>query len=122
MPRLLSFALALLLAAAPAAAHHSGEAYDLASLKSVDAVVKELRFTNPYAWLAVTYRDAKGQTVAIDLELSSPGALRRQGWQPTFPAAGSKVKVEFHPHSEAGKPIGLLTTLTLPDGKKLKSE
>src|SRR5688572_18833460 len=105
----------------PAAAHHSGAMYDAQSTRKVDAVVKELQWTNPHAWLAVTYQDAQGQATEADLELGSPAQLVRQGWRPKTVVPGDKVKIDFHPHKDGAK-TGLLVTVTLPSGTTLTSD
>jgi hypothetical protein len=113
-------ALSIVLVALPAAAHHSGLPYDLATRRTSDAVVKELRWASPYSSLIVTARDAAGRMTEVDLELSSPGRLSRLGWRRDIVKAGERVKVEFHPLPD-DKTKALLITVTLPGGTTLES-
>src|SRR5215210_200265 len=97
--RVLGFAaLSAACATASAWAHHSGAMYDSQKTLEVAATVKEFQWTNPHAWLAVTYTDAQGRSTDVDLELGSPTQLVRQGWRPKSILAGDKVTVTFHPH------------------------
>jgi hypothetical protein len=114
-------ALGTLVFAAQAAAHHSGAMYNAQETRSVDAVVKELQWTNPHSWIAVTYQDAEGRVQEVDLELGSPVQLVRQGWRPKVLVPGDKVKIDFHPHRDGAK-TGLLVTVTLPNGTTLTSD
>ena len=114
-------AICTALIALPAAAHHSGAMYDSQSTLKVDAVVKELQWTNPHAWLAITYADEQGEAREVDLELGSPSQLVRQGWRPKTVVPGDKVKIDFHPHKDGAK-TGLLVTVTLPSGTTLTSD
>ena len=109
------------LCAAPAFAHHSGAMYDDGKTVEVQATVKEFQWTNPHAWLAVTYMDASGAPVTFELELGSPVQLVRQGWRPKTVAAGDRVTVSFHPHREGIK-SGLLVNVKLPSGTTLGSD
>jgi hypothetical protein len=119
--RLLFPGLAVAALSLPAAAHHSGAMYDAQTTRKVDAVVKELQWTNPHSWLAINYTDEKGVAQEVDLELGSPSQLVRQGWRPKIVAPGDKVKIDFHPHKDGAK-TGLLVTVTLPNGTTLTSD
>ena len=119
--RLLLSGLAVAALSLPAAAHHSGAMYDAQTSRKVDAVVKELQWTNPHAWLAINYTDQRGVAQTVDLELGSPAQLVRQGWRPKVVVPGDKVKIDFHPHKDGAK-TGLLVTVTLPNGKTLTSD
>jgi hypothetical protein len=107
--------------ATAAFAHHSNAMYDQTRNVEVDATVKMLEWTNPHAWVSVTYTDASRAVKEVDLELGSPTQLVRQGWRPKIVAPGDKVKVSFKPHKD-GKPTGFLDTISLPDGRTLTSE
>src|SRR5688500_18152486 len=113
-------ALSLMLVALPAAAHHSGLAYDLAARRTSEAVVKELRWANPYSSLIVTTKDTAGRVSEVDLELSSPGRLSRLGWRRDIVKTGDRVKVQFHPLPD-DRTKALLVTVTLPNGTSLES-
>ena len=52
------------------------------------------------------------------MELNSPNNLVRQGWKRTIVKAGDKISVVLNPLRD-GRPGGLFTALTLPDGRVL---
>ena len=64
-----------------AAAHHSNAAYDLEHLKTVEATVKTVNWTNPHITFVVE-TDAKDGAPASTwvFEVSSPGVLTRSGF------------------------------------------
>jgi hypothetical protein len=119
--RLLLSGFAVAALSVPAWAHHSGAMYDAQTTRKVDAVVKELQWTNPHSWLAINYTDQRGVAQEVDLELGSPAQLVRQGWRPKTVVPGDKVKIDFHPHKDGAK-TGLLVTVTLPNGTTLTSD
>lgn len=109
-------ASALLVASAGAAvAHHSGAMFDTQKIVKVDAVVKELQWTNPHGWLQVMIPDQAGKAEEWSLELTSPNILRRYNWGPSTMKAGDKVQVELNPMRD-GSRGGRLAKVTLPDG------
>jgi hypothetical protein len=114
-------ALSAACVAVAASAHHSGAMYDSRKTLEVAATVKQFQWTNPHAWLAVTYTDAQGRVTDVDLELGSPTQLVRQGWRPKSVTTGDKVTVVFHPHKD-GAGTGFLNTVKLPNGSTLSSE
>ena len=119
--RLAIAALAAALASSQGAAHHSAAMYDSDKTVDVAATVKQLEWTNPHSWLAISYTDQQGRATEADLELGSPVQLVRQGWKPKVLAPGDQVTVSFHPHKD-GLRSGLLVTVKLPNGTVLGSD
>ena len=107
--------------AVTAEAHHSGAMYDAETIVEAEETVAGFDWTNPHAWLQVTYADEAGAMKEVDLELGSPVQLVRQGWRPRTVAVGDEVTVRFHPHKD-GAGTGFLVTVTLPNGETLTSE
>ena len=66
-------AAALLLSSSVAHAHHSFAMFDLGKDVTVEAVIKEVQFTNPHVWLQILVADDKG---------GAPAQERQSGWQP----------------------------------------
>jgi hypothetical protein len=108
--------------ATAAMAHHSGAMFDHESVIETEATVVGFEWTNPHAWIQVSYEDPAGAGMKeVDLELGSPVQLVRQGWRPRIVAEGDVVQVGFHPHKDS-LPTGLLVTITLPNGTTLTSD
>ena len=65
-----TYVAALVFALAPAAAlaHHSFAMFDLGKDVTVDAVIKEVQFTNPHVWLQIMVADAKGVATEWSIE------------------------------------------------------
>ncbi len=105
---------ALALAPAGAQAHHSFAMFDQSRQVTVAGTVRDFQWTNPHAFIEL--EDAQGKTWGV--ELNSPNNLVRQGWKRTIIKAGDKVSVVLNPLRD-GRPGGLFTTLTLPDGRVL---
>jgi hypothetical protein len=94
-------------AAVIASAHHSAAAtYAADESLVVQGRVSGFAWTNPHChvYVDVTAGAFMGRTYTV--ELSSPGALAREGWAPATLKAGDVVVMTVHP-SRAGDPIGL---------------
>ncbi len=105
---------AMALAPAIAQAHHSFAMFDQSRQVTVSGTVRDFQWTNPHAFIEL--EDAQGKTWGV--ELNSPNNLVRQGWKRTIVKAGDKISVVLNPLRD-GRPGGLFTALTLPDGKVL---
>jgi hypothetical protein len=104
---------------APAAAHHSGAAYDMEHQRDVTGTVKTVNWTNPHITFTVE-ADAKDGQAAQTLwfEVSSPGVLTRSGWTKKSLQPGDHAVFHYAP-LRSGDPGGFLVKVTLPDGKEL---
>jgi hypothetical protein len=117
--RALLAALALGLAAAPAASHHSFAMFDQRQVMTLEGTVLEFQWTNPHAFIELEVR-ANGQTQRWAIELNSPNNLTRQGWRRSSLKAGEKVTIRIAPLRN-GHPGGLFLDLRKPDGTVLDS-
>lgn len=117
--RLLGLVLAAVVMACPAHAHHSFAMFDKTRLVTVQGTVRKLEWTNPHVYLFVEVADAKGGKTQYTVECNSPNVLMRTGWKPTMLKVGDAVSVGLYPLRN-GQPGGLLDSVTLPNGKKIK--
>jgi len=96
--RLAAVLSGVLLAGAPAFAHHSFAMFDFANTTKMPATVKEFRWTNPHVTLLVVSMPKPGEPEELwSLELTSPGNLTRLGWSRKSFATGDRVDLEFNP-------------------------
>jgi hypothetical protein len=88
-------AAVVLLAMAPAAAHHSLVVeYDAARPVTVQGVVTRVDWTNPHARILVSATDSRGVSTTWSVQLASPNVLERRGWTAGMLRVGSRVRFE----------------------------
>jgi hypothetical protein len=102
----------------PAAAHHSGAAFDPGLPVDVSGTVTKVEWTSPHARLFVSVPDAGGAAVTWDFELPSPVTLMRRGWTRNSLEVGARVTVtgiraREHPH------IAIARSVADANGKRL---
>lgn len=111
------------LAAAPAFAHHSFDVdYDTTKIANMTGIVTKLDWTNPHAYLTISFKDEGGETRNVAIELGPPYALTRGGWKRDTVKIGDKVTVEQAALSKDGSPRAGATQntkLVLASGAKL---
>jgi hypothetical protein len=95
-------AVAALLVAQSAAAHHSFSMYDNHQDLSLGGTVSRFLWTNPHCRVRLVVADAKGGSVEWELEGLSPNVLIRQGWSRDSLKAGDKAEVVIHPLRDGG--------------------
>jgi hypothetical protein len=110
--------LGLLVAVAPAAAHHSFAEFDRTKALTMSGVVREVQWNNPHTWIQVLVTDAKGRKTEWGFECGSPNMMSRTGWKRTTLKMGDKVTVVGNPLKN-GRTNALLVKITLPDGRVL---
>lgn len=102
-------------------AHHSFAAYDMAHSVTVQATVKEFRWSAPHSSVVLVYRAPNGEVRELNLITGPPDLFVRQGIAPKSLRAGDKVEATYHPNIN-GSAGGSLAGLTLPDGRKFKDQ
>jgi hypothetical protein len=115
---ILGAAAAVALTCPVADAHHSFAMFDLGRNVTVEAVIKEVQFTNPHVWLQILVKDEKGVETEWSIESGAPGMMLRNGWKPSTLKAGDKVTLTMHPLRN-GNPGGSLVNVKVPDGRVL---
>ena len=108
-------AIAGLLAATSALAHHSNSAFDGDKVMVLTGTVTEWKWTNPHVWIFLSVDDGKGGKDAWEIEGRPPGVLSRAGWSKTTLKEGETITVDFSPAKD-GSRTGLLTRVRRADG------
>src|SRR6202140_2580103 len=85
----------LMLAAAPAWAHHAFAAeFDAKKPVHLEGVVTKVELINPHAWIHVEVKTPDGKVTSWMVEAGSPNVLLRRGFTKTSVAPGTSVVVD----------------------------
>jgi hypothetical protein len=116
-------ALAALVVALPAAAHHSFAMFDFSKTLTVKGTVKEFRWTNPHVALLVEFAPQPGAPPEVwSMELTSPGNLTRGGWSRHSFKPADRIELVFNPLRD-GKHGGAFDKATFLDtGQVISSD
>ena len=109
----------LLMAAAPAVAHHSFAAeYDRAKPISFKGKVTKIEWMNPHIYFYVDVTDASGKVTNYACEGGAPNGLYRNGWRKDSLKAGDMVTVDGWRAKDGSNTVNAGSVI-LPDGKKV---
>jgi hypothetical protein len=88
-------AVAVIMAAGKAVAHHSFAAeFDGTKRVTLNGVVTKIEWTNPHVWIYFNVKDEKtGQVTNWGAEFGPPHGLQRSGWRRDTVKIGEKVTV-----------------------------
>lgn len=112
-------AIAMGLASAPGAAHHSAAAqYDVNRTISLNGVVREFRFVNPHSVVRLLVSDDTGKEVVWSAEWAPTTILRRFGMKPDAIRTGDHVTIVGNPARDGSADL-LVSTITFADGRRL---
>ena len=122
MRRRLSIGIAvldLLLAAAPAPAHHAFSAeFDTAKPIALRGTVTMMEWVNPHSWIHIDVKGPDGTMVNWMVEGGSPNSLLRLGFTKNALLPGMEIVVDgFQAKDGTNKGVG--RSLTFADGRKL---
>jgi len=100
-------------------AHHSFAMFDKTKVVNVQGNVSKVEWANPHVYLFVKGKDTAGKSAEYAIECASVNDLTHHGWKMGMVKVGDRVTVEIYPLRD-GKPGGLLDTVTLANGTKIK--
>ncbi|HEV2173735.1 MAG TPA: DUF6152 family protein [Nitrospira sp.] len=109
----------LLLAAAPAWAHHAFAAeFDQSRPLKLKGTVVKWEVTNPHSWIYMDVKDEDGKTVTWMIEGGSPNNLYRLGFTKDSLPPGAEIVVEgYQAKDHSTRAVG--KNVTFADGRKL---
>jgi hypothetical protein len=109
----------ILVAAAPAQAHHSFAAeFDAAKPITLRGVVKKMEWINPHSWLTLDVKNADGTVTTWEVEAGAPNAMFRRGFTRNSLPVGTEVVVNGF-QAKDGKQRANGRDIRFPDGKLL---
>lgn len=118
----LAVALGVLLAAAPAIAHHAVSAqYDMKKPIEITGTLKQMEFINPHSMLHLDVANPDGTKTEWIFQTTNAGTLRNRGLARSGPGSlqqGAKYTVKGYA-ARNGNPMGFLRTLVFPDGREM---
>ena len=108
----------LMLASAPAFAHHSYAMFDKEKDLPLSGTVETFKWTNPHSWIEIQVPNAKGGVDKWGVECTSPAVLVRAGWKSTSLKPGDVVTITIHP-LRSGELGGSMVSVKTADGRTL---
>jgi hypothetical protein len=111
-------ALAAIVAAGTAAAHHGIANFDLNKDIEITGAITDLKFVNPHSWLHVDVMAADGTVTPWKCEMRSATVLKRSGWTQDMFVKGQQVTISGSPdrHDPHACYLG---TITFADGTSM---
>jgi Family of unknown function (DUF6152) len=112
-------ALAVLMGATSAVAHHSFAAeFDSNKPVSLKGVVTKMEWINPHSWIHLNVKNPDGTVTEWMIEGGTPNTLVRRGFTRDSLKQGTEIQVEgFRAKNGANRANG--RDLILPDGRRL---
>jgi hypothetical protein len=112
-------ASAILVAGAPASAHHSFAAeFDASKPVKLQGAVVRVEWINPHTWIHIDVKQPDGTAVRWMIEGGTPNTLLRNGLKKDSLPAGTEIVVDGY-RAKNGTNRANGRDLTFPDGRKL---
>jgi len=109
----------LVLAAAPASAHHAFAAeFDAKKPIKLQGTVTKMEWINPHAWIHIDVKKTDGTVEEWMIEAGTPNTLLRRGLTRDSLKKGTEIVVDGY-QSKDGSLRANGRDVTLPDGKTL---
>jgi hypothetical protein len=109
----------LLMAVAPAWAHHAFAAeFDATKQVKFKATVTRMEWTNPHVWIHVDVKQPNGTVEKWAIEAGTPNVLYRRGFTKESLLPGTQIVVDGY-RAKDGSHRANGRDLTLPDGRTL---
>ena len=106
----------LMLAPAPAAAHHSSAMFDSSQEVTLKGTVVEWKWINPHSTLRLDVKGEDGKVVNYAFSGGAPGQLMRRGIMKSALQIGATIMVDGF-KAKDGSNNGFGAKVTYPDGK-----
>ncbi len=100
---LILIAIAAMLTAGSALAHHSFAMFDQSKTVTLQGTVKDFRWSNPHVFIQLLVKNDAGVEEEWSIEMTSPEHLVRVGWRPGTLKPGDKVTLNIHPMHDGSK-------------------
>jgi uncharacterized protein DUF6152 len=114
--------LGLLLAAAPALAHHAIAAqYDMDKAVELTGTLKKMEFINPHSMLHLDVKNPNGSVTTWVFQTTNAGSLRSKGLARNGPGSleqGATYTIKGFA-ARNGNPMGFLRVLVFPDKREM---
>ena len=114
----LAVVMNLFITIAPALTHHADVAYERTSIELKSATIVKVAWINPHGVVTCDVKDETGKVTRWILEMGSPSAMQRVGWNRNSISPGDVVKIDVNP-AKNGTNFGRLLRVTMADGKLL---
>ncbi|PWT99425.1 MAG: hypothetical protein C5B51_27225 [Terriglobia bacterium] len=109
--------MAVLVAGAPAWAHHSFvAAYDTRQPVELRGTINKVLLQNPHSWFYIDVKDADGKVEEWAFEAGTPSGMIRNGYKPGIIKSGAEVTIKGFRAKDASQKRGMLRELIMADG------